>query len=122
METKPSVPTSWFETVQMRFGSTPPVLSEIIIFVPLGILTGFLSRILGRYLIVGIVCALIVLWFGDRYNLLTLHMEEIKIFFGVESVQSIPELWESLVTWAENHLAGCLALIVGFMMGWQLGK
>ncbi len=122
MATEPLVPTSWFEAMQLRFGSTPSALTEIIIFVPLGILIGFLSRILGRYLIVGIIAALVILWFGDRFNLLTLHMEEIKIFFGVEEASSIPDLWEAMVTWAEGHVPGCLSLAIGFVMGWQLGK
>jgi len=115
-------PASWFEALQQKFGAIPPVVGEIIIFAPLGILLGFLSKILGRYLVVGVVLAFVLLWAADQFHLVTLHMSEIKAFFGVHGIASIGDWWRALLSWAQAHIVGCLALVAGFITGWRLGN
>jgi uncharacterized membrane protein (Fun14 family) len=112
---------TWYTELQTRLASYPAPLPDIILFAPLGFLAGFLLKSFGRYFIFALLLAIGILWCAQYFNLATIHQREIELFLGLPPFTSPSDFVTWLVAWAQNHIAACISLIIGFLLGWKLG-
>ena len=131
METQTTVPVpsaqpshSWLESIKAHvmgfFEKLPPYIVDILIFLPVGILIGFCSKAFGRYFLIALVIALAFFWLGDYFHIITFHKAQLQALFGGH-IRSLADLWTVMMTWGREHIAGVVAGIIGFMVGWKLG-
>lgn len=115
------VALNWYNTLQAKLSGYPAYMADIIIFAPLGFIIGFLLESLGRYLLVGLLMGIGLVWLADYFHLITLHQAEIQSFFGFPVFYSFQDFSKEISTWAHEHVAGCIAFGIGFLLGWKLG-
>lgn len=112
---------NWYNALQAKLEGYPAYMADSIIFAPLGFLIGFLLKSLGRYLLVGLVIGVGLIWLADYFHLITLHQAEIQTFFGFPAFYSFNDFSKEASAWAQQHVAACVAFFIGFLVGWKLG-
>lgn len=104
------------------FSGLPTYASDILMFGPLGMLFGFLAKVMGRYFVFALLVALIAAWVAIHYGVITFDEEKLKALLGMSPSITFSDVMNMLFAWMKEHVAGCVAMIVGFIIGWKLGK
>ncbi len=123
----PAVETAgFFHTINAKvvqfFSSLPTYVSDILIFGPLGMLFGFLAKIMGRYFVFAVLVAIIAGWVAVHYGVITFDEEKLKALLGLSPTITFSDVIAMLFMWMKEHVAACIAMIIGFIIGWKLGK
>jgi uncharacterized membrane protein (Fun14 family) len=118
---QPNTFTYWHDSLRAKLAGYPTYAVDIILYAPLGFIVGFLVKSLGRYVIIALLVTVGLLWLADYLHIITIHEAHLKSFLGQTSPESIGAAGTSFATWAEEHIVGCIAAIVGFLIGWRLG-
>lgn len=118
--------SSWSSQMHAKvgtfFGELPVYAADILIFGPIGIFIGFLAKTLGRYLLIGLLLAILFFWIGDCLHVVTFHREHLQTFFGGHQINSIHDVGLLFMIVMRGHLAAVFAAIIGFLLGWKLGS
>lgn len=87
-----------------------------------GLVLGFLARLLGKYAFITF-CSLVILLFGLHYwGVITFQTLPLTKLFGLDEFPTFSQMSEMLWTWLSTHFVAWIALILGFMVGWKFGK
>ena len=118
--------STWFAHAQTKvgsfFGELPTYAADILIFGPLGIFVGFLSKTLGRYFFIGLVLAIGILWLGHYLHIVSFNHAQIQAFLGGHPVASLHDVGALAVAFMSEHIAAVFAAFIGFILGWKLGS
>lgn len=124
--TCPAESSGFCQTVNAKinhfFAGLPTYISDILIFGPLGMLFGFLAKIMGRYFIFAVLVALIAAWVAMHYGVITFDPEKLKAVLGMSPTITFSDVMSMIFAWMKEHSIGCLSMIIGFIIGWKLGK
>ncbi len=113
---------NWYGALQAKLAGYPPYIADIVIFAPLGLISGFLLRSLGRYLVVGLLIGVGFVWLADYFHLITLHQAAIQNFFGLPAFCSFNDFSKEITAWAHEHIAACVTFFISFFIGWKVGR
>lgn len=118
--------SSWLKQAQTAvgtfFGQLPVYAADILIFGPLGIFLGFLFKTLGRYLLIGLFSAAVIVWFADYMQIITVHQAQVQAFFGGHQLNSLHDVGTLAMAVMREHIAAVFAALIGFILGWKLGS
>lgn len=112
---------NWYNSLAAKFEGYPPYVADIVIFGPLGFGLGFLLKSLGRYLLIGLLVSVGILWLAESFGVISIHQEQLHAFIGVPTFSSLSEFNVFLKTWAQEHVPAVVAFFFGFLFGWKLG-
>jgi uncharacterized membrane protein (Fun14 family) len=104
------------------FSGLPTYASDILIFGPLGMLFGFLAKIMGRYFVFAVLVAIIAAWVAMYYGVITFDVEKLKALLGMSPTITFSDVMGMLFAWMKEHVVGCISMIIGFIIGWKIGK
>lgn len=111
-----------WEKIRTAFAGYPDWVSEGVVAAFLGLVIGFLARILGRLVLMTLVTAVLI-GFGLHYfGIISFHIQPLLKFLGLTQWPGFSELLSSFFTACKAHLMACVTLILGFILGWQLGR
>lgn len=111
----------WYDVLKQKLAGYPAFLPDIIMALPVGLLCGFLLKTLGRYLVIGLVVTAAFLWVADYFNIITIHHGQIEALLGMQPFSSLSEFFSFVSVMIKEHVAGAIALLIGFLLGWKLG-
>lgn len=111
----------WHDLLKTKLAGYPAYLPDIIIGFPLGFVIGFLFKTFGRFLIIGLIVTAAVLWLADYMNFITIHRSQVESLVGMQPFHSFQDLYNYMVTMVREHVAGFIALVIGFLLGCKLG-
>ncbi len=111
----------WYNSLVTKFEGYPPYVADIVIFGPLGFGLGFLLKSLGRYLLIGLLVSVGILWFAESLHIISIHQEQLHAFVGMPAFNSLTELNVFLKAWTQEHVPAVVAFFIGFLLGWKVG-
>ncbi len=110
-----------WERIRSAFAGYPEWIGEGLVGVFAGLVLGFLSRILGRMVLIILVTAVVVGVGLHYFNVVSFNTEPVLKFFGMAQWPSASEFITGMFTWCKVHIVACIAVILGFILGWKFG-
>lgn len=100
----------------------PTYASDILIFAPVGIFVGFLSKTMGRYFVVGLILAIGIFWLADYFHVITFHHTQLQALIGGGQFNSLHDAGTFAMSIMREHIAAVFAALIGFIVGWKIGS
>lgn len=114
--------SEFWEKIRSAFAGYPDWVGESLVAAFLGLVMGFLVRILGRLILMMLVTA-VAIGFGLHYfGVISFHTQPLLRFLGLAQWPGFSELLASFFAACKAHIMACVTLIIGFILGWQLGR
>lgn len=111
-----------WERINAIFAGYPAWVSQSLVGLFSGLIFGFIFRIMGRMALM-IMIAAIVVGFGLHYfGIVTFNTQPVLNFLGMDQWPSASEFVTNSFSWCETHIIACVAIILGFIVGWKLGS
>jgi uncharacterized membrane protein (Fun14 family) len=107
-----------WETIREHFSEYPTWVPEVGLAAFLGLVLGFLVRVVGRYLLVALLVLGVTGVVLHYTSVVTFHTETVEALLGFSRVPTLQETGQFM--W--DHLAATLTAVVAFMLGWRLGR
>jgi hypothetical protein len=112
---------SWMNSIQEYFSDYRTWLTDIVIMGGAALITGVLLKNFGRYILGGILVAVITVLALNYSGLIAITFADILAKIGFTGVTSPAEFATALLDWMKLHIVGTISIIVGFVLGWKLG-
>jgi len=112
---------SWINTVRDYFSDYHEWLTDIVILGGAAVVTGVLLKNFGRYILGGLLVAVVTILALNYSGLISLTFSDILGKIGLGGVNSLQDFVVTLADWMKVHIVGTVSIIVGFVIGWKLG-
>ncbi len=111
----------WIQ-IKGYFKDYPDWVTEGVVALFLGLVVGFLFRTLGKYAVL-VFTTLLVAGFVMHYaGLATFQSAPLIKFFGISRIPTMGEAATSFFGWTRLHLVASVGGVLGFILGWTLGR
>lgn len=114
-------PISFIDSLVEKINTAPPSVREMLYCVPIGLLSGFLLKMFGRLIFLIACVVFIIMFVGNNFNIISLHIGPLLKTFGLESFSTISDVKNFVIQWLMQHPSGSFALFVSFLIGWKIG-
>lgn len=114
---------SWFDNVWQKLGDwniSKGFLVELLVFLLCGFIIGFVLKNFGRHIILIIIGSIISIWLLEMFQIISINYSAIESIVGASPHATISELLSFLLTWVKEHIAQCVAAILGFYIALEL--
>lgn len=111
----------WWYLVQAQLSHYPVWLMQVTLFGLSGLIAGFIAKNFGKMLIYTVIGVILLLWLLSYLNYISINSVAFKDLFGVTSAHSIDDIIRIYGKWAHEHMVGCIAGAISFLLGWRLG-
>ena len=121
MPKKQPIPDVWWQQIKERLQDYPDWIVESGVAGLIGLVVGFMCRNFGRALFFFCVSALIALFVLEQSNLIAFRAMGLKALFN--NPDKVVLFWaNSLAAFVREHIFVSISLLIGFLLGWRLGK
>ena len=117
-----SIKPTWIDTLKLEFAQLNlQMLGALALY---GIIACVIGVLIKRYLghfIIALLASVIVLWFLQYIDAITLDLAKIKLAFGIDPNAQVQDVVRGWVIWMQEHPLHALVLALGLLLGLALG-
>lgn len=110
-----------WDKVRSIFAGYPEWVSEGLVGIFAGLVVGFLSRVLGRTVLIVLGTAFLVGVGLHYFGIVSFNTTPLLQFLGISQWPAPSVCLSSIFEWGKTHFVACIAIIIGFIFGWKLG-
>lgn len=103
------------------FSGYPEWVGEMLVGFFAGLVVGFLSRILGRTVLIILGTALLVGVGLHYFGVVSFNTKPLLDFLGMTAWPTPTACLSGMIEWCKVHIVACVAIILGFIFGWKFG-
>lgn len=109
--------SDWFAKLNLSWS----ILLELCVAGLIGAVIGFITRKIGRQLILGLVFIAIIVLLLQYFNFVTIEWPMIQEAFGLDTGQTMQDTVRRYIILLQNKLPIVIAALVGFFIGYKIG-
>ncbi len=110
-----------FEQLKERFNLSFNTLVEIVAYLGIGFIGGFLIKKYGRYVVCVVLVTGVCIWGLVYLKIITVDWVEAKAVLGISQTQTVESLWNIYSIWIKEHILAAASIILGFVIGYRVG-
>ncbi|MBN2267093.1 MAG: hypothetical protein JW725_02000 [Candidatus Babeliaceae bacterium] len=107
-------------SVKAAFAGYPEWLIEGGAGLFVGLVFGFLARLMGRYALIVTVVLAITLFVLNYFGVITFNTIPLAHLLGLSDFPSLQTFGADIFVWLKAHIIAWIMIIFGFMLGWKI--
>ncbi len=121
MAKKVPAPEKWIQSIKERLSDYPEWIVESGIAAAVGLSIGFIARNFGRALLLFCICAVITIFILEQFNMIAVKAPGLRALL-TNPDDTVATWLNGIITFAQERIFVTIALLIGFLFGWRLGK
>lgn len=113
---------TWWNQFLSYFSGYPVWLVEGGFGLVVGFLFGFLMKNFGKAFLYGVVVLVVGGYLLSYFGLIEFHFEPVQKMVGIVEIPTIDVAFSNFTSWIQQHMALCIAGLIGFVFGWRMGS